>query len=437
MTLPRNRSAAVGLLVLIVCAVTLGATSAQAEVGASWKVGGAKITSSLLPALAVKEVEAGGLTLLTKIAGIKVEVSCTSLQTVGIKLETEGKLTSGGQLRFLGCLTKLNEKSNSQCEPSNEGKEPGAILTKPGKGLLVLIESKGIIQIEPKEGETLATIETGEECAVGQKINVIGKLTLKDSALGTESGTHLFAEGSATELWVNSKTAEHKATIDGSAVIRLAGIHTELPWSGVIEAATPGWRVNGTNVNSTLKPKLKASIVNEEASLLATILGIATKIFCKTLEIPNTLGVERAIDEGKVKLTGCATYLEGSSTRSAPCLPDPAGVNDVIESKTLVGSIVLVAGVGELLVKPKVEGALAVVESSAECAVGQKINVTGELVLKDGEGKITSELVTHLVEADNVAGTLKASGQKATIDGSANVSLAGTHEGLKWSGIPE
>jgi hypothetical protein len=438
MALPRNRSKAFGLLVLIVCAVTLGTGSAQAEVGASWKVEGAKVTSSLLPALAVKEVEAGGLTLLTKIAGIKVEVSCTSLQPVGIKLETEGKLTNGGQLRFFGCLTKLNEKSNSQCEPSNEGKEPGAILTKPGKGLLVLIESKGVIQIEPKEGETLATIETGEECAVGQKINVIGKLTLKDSALGTEVDTHLFAEGATTELWVNSKTAEHKATIDGSAIIRLAGTHTELPWSGVVEPVPPGWRVNGANVNSTLKPKLKAATENEEVSLLTSILGISTKILCKTLEVTNTLGIERAISEGKAKFTGCATYLEGSGTPSGPCLPKTTGVNDVIESNTLVGSLVLVGGIGEVLVKAKEEGkSLVVVESSVECPVGQKINVTGELFLKDGEGKITSELVTHLVQADNSAGTLKASGQTATIDGSANISLAAPHEGLKWSGIPE
>ena len=97
---------------------------------------------------------------------------------------------------------------------------------------------------------------------------------------------------------------------------------------------------------------------------------------------------------------------------------------------------VLVGGVGETLLKSVSGGALAVVESSEECAVGQKINITGELILKDCKGEIKNELVTHLVEADNVNSTLKASGQAATIDGSANVSLSGAHVGLKWSGIP-
>lgn len=400
-------------------------------------VNGAKVTSSLLPALAVKEVEAGGLTLLTKVAGIKVEVSCSTVQTVGIKLETEGKLTSGGQLRFGGCLTKLNEKSNSQCEPSNEGKEPGAILAKPSKGLLVLNESKGILRIEPKEGETLATIETSEECAIGQKIAMIGTLTLKDSVLGTESETHLFIEGPATELWAISKTAEHKATVDGGAVVRLTGTHSELPWGSAFVLATPGWMVGGANVNSTLKPKMKAVLVSENASLLTKILGIATKVLCKILEVPNTLGIEGNFNEGKIKFSGCATYLMGSSTASAACLPKVAGVNDVIETNALIGLLVLVSGVGETLIKSVSGGNLATIESAEECPVGQKINITGELFLKDGEGKVATELVSHLVEADNVAGTLKASGQAATIDGSANASLEGVHAGLKWSGLPE
>lgn len=198
------------------------------------------------------------------------------------------------------------------------------------------------------------------------------------------------------------------------------------------------WKVNGAAVNATLKPKLKSAIENETASLLTTILGIPVKILCKSGEITSTLGTEGSINEGKVKIAGCAIFLKESTTASAPCLPKTAGVNDVVETNALVGLLVLVGGVGETLIKPAAgaEKPLAVVESTEECAVGQKISITGEIIDKDCEGKIKEELVTHLIEADNVNSTMKAAGQKATLDGSFNVALAGEHAGLKWSGQP-
>lgn len=198
--------------------------------------------------------------------------------------------------------------------------------------------------------------------------------------------------------------------------------------------AGANWKVNGVNV-TTLAPGLKAAVESETASLLTTILKIPTKVLCKTLTITNTLGASGSVNEGDVTFASCATYLNGSATASAPCLPKTAGVNDIIKSNKGKGLLILVGGVGETEIKANTEP-LATIESTEECAVGQKIKIEGKLVLKDCQGKIKEELATHLVEVDNTASTLKASGQAATIDGSANVTLSGVHEGLKWSGQP-
>jgi len=201
--------------------------------------------------------------------------------------------------------------------------------------------------------------------------------------------------------------------------------------------AGAAWRVNGANITAPLKPGIKGVVENEALSLLSKILGIAVKILCKALSMTSTLGTEGGVNEGKMQYSGCATFLEGSATASAPCLPKTAGVNDVIETNAVLGLLVLVGGVGEILIKPSKEGGpLVVIESSAECAVGQKMTITGEIYLKDCQGKIKDELVTHLLEPDNVNSTVKISGQATVYDGSLNVTLTGAHNGLKWSGQP-
>ena len=62
---------------------------------------------------------------------------------------------------------------------------------------------------------------------------LIGRLTLSVSNLGNEEAAHLFTQGPLTELWLISKTEEHKVTLDGSGMLELAGEHKGLTWSGV------------------------------------------------------------------------------------------------------------------------------------------------------------------------------------------------------------
>jgi hypothetical protein len=85
-----------------------------------------------------------------------------------------------------------------------------------------------------KASETLATIEMSEECAIGTKVPLIGKFTVKDcEGLSLKNlFEHLIEVGPLTELWTISKTAEHVATLLGSAWAFLYGAHLNKQFSG-------------------------------------------------------------------------------------------------------------------------------------------------------------------------------------------------------------
>jgi hypothetical protein len=218
------------LLTLTLGLTALGVGSAQAEVGSHWNVAGKAVTSTLLPELQVKEIENKTETLLSKVLGTKVEKLCTTMALVGAKLESEGKI-SNAKVKFSGCILKLNGTVSPPCEP-HTGSEKGVIVAE-GKGLMILSGGAGIIRLEPAAGEKFVTVETSEECSIGSKIPLIGKLTLKDckGAFSTEQVEHLVEEGPQTELWLISKTEEHKVTLDGSGIVilgwRALGIEME------------------------------------------------------------------------------------------------------------------------------------------------------------------------------------------------------------------
>jgi hypothetical protein len=172
------------------------------------------------------------LVLKSKIGGIAAEFSCTGISLDKALLETEGKGT--GTALFSGCITRLNGATSGPCEPTI-GTEKGKIASKALKGQLVLHEgTTTLAKISAVVGETLAVIESGEECAIGPKVPVIGTLYLKDAGgeFEVSKEAHLLEGGSLTELWTISKTAEHVATPSGSASFSLAGAHLGQPWSG-------------------------------------------------------------------------------------------------------------------------------------------------------------------------------------------------------------
>jgi hypothetical protein len=86
--------------------------------------------------------------------------------------------------------------------------------------------------------------------------------------------------------------------------------------------------------------------------------------------------------------------------------------------------------------KPAEGEFFTIFETNEECALFENVLVGGELALKDCQNKFKEELVSHLLEADPAASTLKAFGKTATLDGSIQATLAGEHTGLAWSGLP-
>jgi hypothetical protein len=245
---------ALGLSALVLGLMALAASSAQAEAGAKWTVGGTD--AGTLKA----SVQLGALTgtgkavLSTKIGGTSVKFLTTATpELIGVKLEGEGKLTTGGKVKFTGVHTELGNSGTASgpCKPLGTAEADatlGIITSAAGKGELVLHENaatkvkSGVTKIQPESGTVFGKLFFGAECSLPEEVPVITKaggngLVLTDPlGVGNELVTHEITELAAlTELWTISVTEEHKATVTGSASVVLTSPHNALKWKG-----TPG-----------------------------------------------------------------------------------------------------------------------------------------------------------------------------------------------------
>lgn len=247
----RTRLGILGLFAVIFGMMAFGAGAAQAETGAAWLLAEKEPNSGLITFLeAAVELEAETTGILhSKIGGVAVLFECSKISTVNAKLLANGSIgekegaVKGSKIKFSGCITKLNTVTSAPCVPKAGGTEEGVINTNAGHGLIVLkkltVEGKEVkdevVQISPDTGETFATIEMGKECSIGTKVPVIGTAFLKDcaGAFLKHQVKHLTeVDGTFSELWVISKTAEHVASILGSAWAFLGGIHAGFKFSG-------------------------------------------------------------------------------------------------------------------------------------------------------------------------------------------------------------
>jgi hypothetical protein len=220
--------------------MTFSATTAQAEVGAKWLIltaGGVVKTGSELPAEINTEAE-GTWILHSEVAKVKVLVECTGQSLTGSpKLGANGSISSF-QIKFSGCIIKLNGVTSGPCKPKAGGTEEGVIKTLPLHGLVVLHELSGgvkddIILVLPVSG-AIWHDEIGEECSIGENILLIGKLAFKDCE--NLALTHLVKHlleifAPLTKVFLISETPEHTATILGSWWAFLTGAHAGLKWS--------------------------------------------------------------------------------------------------------------------------------------------------------------------------------------------------------------
>lgn len=215
----------------LTAAITIAAivcTPALAEAAPNWMLGP---NPGKLPAELTAKAEKT-LSLSTEILKVKTTFSCEKLSADSGLLEAEGK--SSGTLLFSGCKTILNGTVAPECEPF-VGSEKGAVVSKALKGQLVLHEGVTLDQIKAVTGETLATVVMGAACPIGTSSAIIGTFFAKDSngKFETEEEAHLLEVGPLTELFANSKTAEHKATAAGTVKLSLSGANLGMWWSGL------------------------------------------------------------------------------------------------------------------------------------------------------------------------------------------------------------
>jgi hypothetical protein len=223
--------------------------------------------------------------------------------------------------------------------------------------------------------------------------------------------------------------------------------------SGVAQAAGEAganWGyINGTGELKFFSSSLEAKPVFELENKTATLAfktggGTAVKILCTALEFDEggLLGPEGLVLLGRLHFTGCVTLLNG--TLSKPCEPVYKGTNKgLILTLKGEGLILLhVLGNGEkdrvVLLKPDPPSTtFADIELGPECSIGEEVPVSGELVLWDagGNASFIEHKVTHLITEFPGLKLLKALGQPAVIEGSANVTLGGAHLGFKWAGL--
>jgi hypothetical protein len=222
------------LKLLALCAVVVGmmafaASEAHAETDAKWLILDpyyGLLDDGHFLAWVEGELENDFASLLTEVLGIEVEILCTASELIGMHLGWKGSLTSGGTAYSTGCSVDLDGSASSACEPHSVGDPVGTIESNEGKGLLTLVLSgvAGTVVVA-REGTTLANVNMGSECPIGENLPIRGTLVIEDPGLTTHSVVHLINENTThSHLWVLNDTVEHAAKIDGSAEVLLTDL---------------------------------------------------------------------------------------------------------------------------------------------------------------------------------------------------------------------
>jgi hypothetical protein len=205
------------------------------------------------------------------------------------------------------------------------------------------------------------------------------------------------------------------------------------------------WLVNGAKISESLLPTLGGELENNTGKLLATLAGTAFHITCLTA---TTVGAHLVEPNGGVlglgRFTGCKFFTlknGGAGEELLVCEPHEGAEKGVILTKELKGLIVLDKSTSgaDVLLEPKTGTLFATINLSELCPFGEAITVSGKLSVQDCEGKFLTDLKKHLIIELAALTELYINGSKvnrATLDGSANIFLTGSHEGLTFAGHP-
>jgi len=199
------------------------------------------------------------------------------------------------------------------------------------------------------------------------------------------------------------------------------------------------WNVNGSEYKTELSVSLSTAIEGTSGSLLSKV-GVSTvAILCTTIKLVDALLSEVFRATGRIHFEGCITKLNGST--AGACKPhSPGAAQGLIETGPIDALIVLhIFANVDLIELSRLAGesfAILVMggESESECAIGESFGVRGRFFVKEAQEEGLVEKVTHLV-VEGPLTELFFGENKATLDGSANLSLGVFHKGLKFSWI--
>jgi len=220
-----------GLGVLAVCGLVLGlmAISASGAQAGMWFINKAAVSKTTVNAKV--ELEGGSATLLSTSGANKVAITCTSAGITGATVELE---VITGTVNFEGCTTKINEKSEPNCNPTNKP-------VKAGGTIKAVLHEGGKYAKAEGTGGVFTTFNFNEETCVAlpPAVKVTGTGWLEDcnNEFETEKVTHLVQEAKVpAEKLGGLLFGGNKATIDGSANVSLSdATHLGQTFSGKAE----------------------------------------------------------------------------------------------------------------------------------------------------------------------------------------------------------
>jgi hypothetical protein len=230
-------------------------------------------------------------------------------------------------------------------------------------------------------------------------------------------------------------------TAVGVAVLALALVAL----GGSVGQAETGanWLVKGTKVSALLKPKVLVQEVEEPEKLPLRVLfvlsGMNVDYRCAKLEPIEFALLTEGSSTGKVLFSGCKLYAEG--VEYAACAPEVGGKLGLVETNKLKALLVLHKlkdGTTDPLIRiePSEGKIFATFFVSEECNFGGG-TIGGVVYLKDHDGKLSTEGLTHLVEEGPLSKVyFVEEAHPATLDGKVVLALGGEHAKLNWSGLP-
>jgi len=230
-----------------------------------------------------------------------------------------------------------------------------------------------------------------------------------------------------------------KALVLGGLVLGLMAFVA----AGAQAEAGANFKVNGSNISSTLLPSFQvASLENKTVSLLFTTGGgTKVEILCTEMKLLDgtttndaKLGVEGKVDLGKMHLSGCLTKLNGTISKN--CEPHTGVNKGLILTEALKGLIRLHEG--QPVAEISLDSGTNIISFvlGELCAIGEEVQVAGVLFLRDCKNEGKTQLVEHLLEALQALTKLTALGAAVTLDGSVLAKLTAAHAGLKFSVEP-